>query len=1539
MRIFTKKVKLGFFFLVFFAANSFTVLAQDKLLVLLPGETFTPGIGKSGTPNPTTPNAAVTVRVYAVDAGNNVLTSVNDNVTLTSSDVNGQMPLMAPLSSGANTSFSVRLRTAGTATITATNAGNTLSGVSSSITVNSGAYTRLIMLMPGETPAPGSSPGKTGTITPQLAGIPFDITVLAVDSYFNVVATVNDEIAITNQNASNDTYTQLPPNANLSAGVGTFNVILRKAPANYRLIATNVVDSKTILGPSITVNRGTYSKLLVILPGEQHDPGSITGKTVALPSDRVAGSTSPSITVYATDACWNRITAGAPTNSISMSTDDPASTNPSNKNMGATGSVTFSPALRTAGMLYAVTVADQTQNGDIESYTSPLINVIPGGYSKLILILPGENSAPGIAAGKQGAPDDQVAGQPFPVLVRAIDAFGNTVTTVNNTVTFVATNDGFAQLPPNTSLINGELTASATYRIGNATKNRTLRVRDVVDNTKTQISAAFGVSVGDYAGLLVILPGEGYQAGALNGKTNAPIGNQGLNQPFPITVRAVDAAFNTIVGMNDLVAISSNDPSATFSPQSAQLVNGVKTNFSVTLNSASSSTTITATITKPDLVTTYTYTTGFITVLGASSPSGFFRSAVTLGNWSNSSSWESSATGGESATDWQSATITPTNAASGILVRNGHTIDIIANLIVDDVIIQNGAMVNHTAGTLTINNGPAAYDFLVEGTFRSASVVTNNGVLRVANLAKYQHNSNLATRIIPVVDWATGSTCEIIGYTNYAGDVPGSNQTFSNFVWNASGQTAAGSPSLLDGFQARDFTVISTGLGTLNLGSVGGTAIITRDYLQSDGKVVVNKTSGIQNLRFGGDVNVSGGTFSMGSGTANVIFDGGTQNIEAVGNIEFGNVTFSNSGTKTLNSGSFSLATDGVLTMNPSAILNANGKLTIKSNASGSGTIAAIPNSSSIIGDVAVERFIQGGGKNPFRTYRMFSSPIYDNGNPIDRTYSFTQFIDNMLITGRSAGFDQLGNSGTSAWTYDNGYVAIPSIDTNVPAGKGAYLLYRGNRSNETDKVATPYVDPEDVVMDFKGILNQQDVTVPLTYAVETSGFNLLGNPYASSINWDAVSAAQKADLEDNVISIFNPALRQYATYDGVTSANGGSNIIPAGQGFFVKAKSGGGSFTFTESNKALDMPADLLMAVPVGDNQTAMSSSGKLSVANARNVFSASPQSELRTWLKKEETPFKVETVVVFKDGTSADYVSKEDVSYARGSDVYMSSLTNDNKRAVINYMPAIVETTNVALDLDSLNASGNYALELNYTNIPSGYLVKLTDNYLGTSAFVENGTDYSFTIDRKQLASSGPSRFIVSFEAPVTLPVTYNTLFTAAKTNQGVALKWSTATETNHNRFEVERAADNGVYEKIHTELAKGSGSSYSFIDSNPLLGNNYYRLVQYDNNNTSKVTSPQVINYTGGIESATDLVSVFPNPVISNFTVKFNGVLKANQQTIKIVSAAGKILLTQNVSKTQLISGHDIAIADFAAGVYILEVYENGTQRIGQMKLIKQ
>ena len=81
-------------------------------------------------------------------------------------------------------------------------------------------FSKLQVLMPGETAAPGTSSGKTGTPTPQHVGVPFEVTVNAVDATWHVIPGASDTIHMT----SSDSSATLSADAALVNGTGTFSV-------------------------------------------------------------------------------------------------------------------------------------------------------------------------------------------------------------------------------------------------------------------------------------------------------------------------------------------------------------------------------------------------------------------------------------------------------------------------------------------------------------------------------------------------------------------------------------------------------------------------------------------------------------------------------------------------------------------------------------------------------------------------------------------------------------------------------------------------------------------------------------------------------------------------------------------------------------------------------------------------------------------------------------------------------------------------------------------------------------------------------------------------------------------------------------------------------------------------------------------------------------------------------------------------------------------------------------------------------------------
>lgn len=77
----------------------------------------------------------------------------------------------------------------------------------------------------------------------------------------------------------------------------------------------------------------------------------------------------------------------------------------------------------------------------------------------------------------------------------------------------------------------------------------------------------------------------------------------------------------------------------------------------------------------------------------------YFRSAQT-GNWNTVATWESS----PDNISWGVATATPTSAANTIQIRSGHTVTINASTSADQLIVENGGVLDFTAGTFTLDD-------------------------------------------------------------------------------------------------------------------------------------------------------------------------------------------------------------------------------------------------------------------------------------------------------------------------------------------------------------------------------------------------------------------------------------------------------------------------------------------------------------------------------------------------------------------------------------------------------------------------------------------------------------------------------------------------------------------------------------------------------------------------------------------------------------------------------------------------------------------
>jgi hypothetical protein len=743
---------------------------------------------------------------------------------------------------------------------------------------------------------------------------------------------------------------------------------------------------------------------------------------------------------------------------------------------------------------------------------------------------------------------------------------------------------------------------------------------------------------------------------------------------------------------------------------------------------------------------------------------------------------------------------------------------------------------------------------------------------------------------------------------------------------------------------------VSAAVGNLTIGGTNGnTPTITINSgttLTVNGAFVNSRTSTIKgtgNLVVAGNWTSSGGKINLTNGDVSLQFNSANDQTikddgsDAGNGVVFGNVTFTGGATKTLSGiGKFAVEVGKFLTMGANTTLQTNGVLTLKSSVNGSASVAAVPSTSSIRGLVTVEKYIQGGNKNMWRTNRLLSSPVYDNTSSFTnanvdggRKFSFTQFIDDMLITGiggAANGFDVNTTNETSAWTYIGAFTPIPNINTSLNVGRGAFIYYRGDRNNPTGKLVAPYVDAESIVMTFKGNLNQQSVTVPLT------GTNLLGNPYAATIDWLAVT---KTANVGSVIKIWNPKNRQYSVFNGEYGINDGSRYIGSGQAFFVQlTNSSSGSVTFTEASKvsAVNQSSasfNKLMSVEPGNLSTR-------TMEGVDNPIGIEPATKMRVQLSRDNTENSDETLVILRRGELAT-VAGFDVERSGGEAVFLSSLSAEGKKMAINYMPHISEISSFKLGVDAAN-NGNYTFTFSLQDMPIGYEAKLKDNYLNSITDIVEGFEYNFTVDRSRSASFGNARFEILLSPITTLPVII-TNFSGLKKADGILLTWSTSSESNNSHFEILRADDAQQYTSIGKVVPNASGN-YTLLDKSPLAGNNYYKLVQVDVDGKANAYKERVaIKFDLNKTTGNDVV-VYPTQVQSTFTLKYNGSLTSNNYLINITDASGKEVYRIKAVKDEVTNGTKGELSMVPAGVYFVTLLDAVTsKKIGATKLIKK
>lgn len=228
------------------------------------------------------------------------------------------------------------------------------------------------------------------------------------------------------------------------------------------------------------------------------------------------------------------------------------------------------------------------------------------------------------------------------------------------------------------------------------------------------------------------------------------------------------------------------------------------------------------------------------------------------------------------------------------------------------------------------------------------------------------------------------------------------------------------------------------------------------------------------------------------------------------------------------------------LSLSPATTLVVEGALTnnadtlgIVLQSDGTGTAKLINNTGSV--KASVEQYF---AKDRWHYYTL---PVEEqkNANPL-----FLKFW--VLAHDES---QSLNNENTSCWTYLN-------TGDMLSAGTGYGSQYSQSSDNDT-------------TVAIAGTLVTGDKTINTAYSGEGYGWNLVGNPYPCTIDWN--TGITKTNI-GTAFYIWDPVAGSYASYNGtIGNPETQTQYIAPMQGFFVRANAAGGSLTFTNDTKTTE--------------------------------------------------------------------------------------------------------------------------------------------------------------------------------------------------------------------------------------------------------------------------------------------------------------------------------------------------------------------------------
>jgi hypothetical protein len=672
--------------------------------------------------------------------------------------------------------------------------------------------------------------------------------------------------------------------------------------------------------------------------------------------------------------------------------------------------------------------------------------------------------------------------------------------------------------------------------------------------------------------------------------------------------------------------------------------------------------------------------------------------------------------------------------------------------------------------------------------------------------------------------------------------------------------------------------------------------------------------------------------------------------------------------------GSIILSNTGMLTVNPGKTLYiastgivdfGDKSVTIKSDATGTAQLGQILGTLNNATNVTVERYIPATG----RRYRMLTPSVNTatsiKDNWMEGNMNTSSSNVNALpgfgtqITGpggNANSFDVSGSNAASLYLTANGvtpaYASITNTTDTLSALTGYFLFIRGDRSMSmalpnTNVAPNPVQLPSSsTTLRATGTLVQGTVTsFNNTLSAVSGGISLITNPYAAAIDWASVYAA--STNINNYYSFWDPNLGFRGGFVTITDsgvvapASMATTYIQSGQAFFITSNGGGTpTVSIQESHKvSVNNNIDIfkknetlpeISSTKIKGNVTLLENGKALMSKNADLI----PTLNISLYYT-EASGYKRLTdgvVALFDDQYSAALDNNDAVEVANWDENI--SIMRNGKNLSIESRSQLTENDTLAISMNGMKLM-SYELQFQGNNFDSPLLQPaLLDNYNNTLTplSLSEPTVVPFTVTA-DLRTSSKDRFKVIFKSAVVLPFSI-TKINATKKNETVQVDWEVKTDEELKCFDVERSSDGRNFVKLATVASLGKGiaiSNYSWVDNNPLMGENFYRIKVIPLSGKEKVSPVAMVTFDKNQPS----MMVYPNPMEGNFfNIKLSNLTKGIYQII-VTNATGQQVQVKTIehpggTKTERM----VFDKDISKGVYRIQVNGEGLSLISSI-----